>query len=383
MPSFPKILQQKLVRRQEENALRRLELPKGLIDFSSNDYLGLAKEKEIKLISYEIEKVYGFALGATGSRLLSGNHPLYEKLESFVAEFHKAETALVFNSGYDANLGFFASVPQRNDIVFYDELSHASIRDGIKLGNAKAYKFKHNDLEDLTTKLVSLQAQSKIKYDEIYVVTESVFSMDGDSPDLIALTDFCTQKNIHLIVDEAHAVGVFNKGLVHKLNLEKSVFARIVTFGKALGCHGAAILGGSELKNYLVNFSRSFIYTTAPPPNAMAHVLAAYQILQKTNESKLADLNENIVFFQNQIKKLQLESKYIKSNSAIQCIMISGNSAVKKASFNLKESGYDVRPILSPTVTKGKERLRFCLHSFNTKEEIESVLNILAKHVSD
>jgi len=302
MPSFPKILQQKLVRRQEENALRRLELPKGLIDFSSNDYLGLAKEKEIKLISYEIEKVYGFALGATGSRLLSGNHPLYE---------------------------------------------------------------------------------SKIKYDEIYVVTESVFSMDGDSPDLIALTDFCTQKNIHLIVDEAHAVGVFNKGLVHKLNLEKSVFARIVTFGKALGCHGAAILGGSELKNYLVNFSRSFIYTTAPPPNAMAHVLAAYQILQKTNESKLADLNENIVFFQNQIKKLQLESKYIKSNSAIQCIMISGNSAVKKASFNLKESGYDVRPILSPTVTKGKERLRFCLHSFNTKEEIESVLNILAKHVSD
>jgi len=324
MPSFPKILQQKLVRRQEENALRRLELPKGLIDFSSNDYLGLAKEKEIKLISYEIEKVYGFALGATGSRLLSGNHPLYEKLESFVAEFHKAETALVFNSGY-----------------------------------------------------------SKIKYDEIYVVTESVFSMDGDSPDLIALTDFCTQKNIHLIVDEAHAVGVFNKGLVHKLNLEKSVFARIVTFGKALGCHGAAILGGSELKNYLVNFSRSFIYTTAPPPNAMAHVLAAYQILQKTNESKLADLNENIVFFQNQIKKLQLESKYIKSNSAIQCIMISGNSAVKKASFNLKESGYDVRPILSPTVSKGKERLRFCLHSFNTKEEIESVLNILAKHVSD
>lgn len=369
----------KLTERQTNNALRKLPMPKGLIDFSSNDYLGLASNEDIfNRVSKLLEKRGFIANGATGSRLLTGNNALYTELESELASFFGSESALVFNSGYDANIGFFSAVPQRTDVVFYDELSHASIRDGIGMGRAQSYKFRHNQLEDLSRQIARVR-ESKTDSD-IYVVTESVFSMDGDTPDLKALVALCISKGAYLIVDEAHAVGVFGRkgeGLLDELGLQDKVFARIVTFGKAMGCHGAAILGSDALKSYLVNFARSFIYTTGMPPHSLVTVMVAFEYLS-TSAGEQGQLRDNISFFTGQLRSYGLEAYFIPSNSAVHCCVVAGNEKVKNWAQHLQEKGFDIKPILSPTVPKGQERLRFCLHSFNSKNEIKDVLLILA-----
>lgn len=372
---FPKKLQQKISQRVAQNSLRKLGKENSLIDFSSNDYLGFAKSEVI------FNKIHQFLVdnnskvnGATGSRLLSGNHKLYTEVEKQLAKLHNSETALVFNSGYDANIGFFASIPQRGDIILYDEFIHASIRDGIQLSNAKSFKFKHNDLTHLE-ELLKRVHQNDI---EIYVITESVFSMDGDSPDLIAISQLINkQTNIHLVIDEAHALGVFGFGLIQKLQLENVVFARIITFGKGLGCHGAAILGSEQLQQYLVNFARSFIYTTGLSPHALATIKIAYEELAFSNS--LEKLQENIQHFISESNRLQLS--FIESSSAIHCCVISGNERVKNIALQLQKSGFEVKPILSPTVPLNQERLRFCLHAYNSKEEVTDVLEKLTTFV--
>ncbi|MDT0606566.1 aminotransferase class I/II-fold pyridoxal phosphate-dependent enzyme [Croceitalea rosinachiae] len=376
MAKFPKKLAQKLQDRSDKNTLRKLPATQRLVDFSSNDYLGLTNEISIEKATSEILKLSHHKNGATGSRLLSGNHLLHEKLENFLATFYNQEGALLFNSGYDANVGFFSCVPQRGDIILYDELMHASIRDGIKLSNAKAYKFKHNDVFDLNTQIGRIY--DKGFQEEIYVVTESVFSMDGDSPDLKVMAALCTKKNVHLIVDEAHAVGVFEKGLLNFLGIENQVFAQIVTFGKAMGYHGAAVLGTIELKNYLINFARSFVYTTAMPPHSAMTILAAYRYLaSKKGKNKVRKLHSNITYFKRLIKEFRLEKLVLPSDSAIQIVTVIGNDRAKQLSQNLIKNGFDVRPILSPTVAEGNERLRICLHAFNTEGEIHKLLSIL------
>ncbi|MEW2920391.1 pyridoxal phosphate-dependent aminotransferase family protein [Muricauda sp. ANG21] len=377
MEKLPRKLRQKLSARLVNDALRSLSSVEGLVDFSSNDYLGFARNQDLSKEISNYLTIKPQKSGATGSRLLSGNHSLYVELENFLKKHHKSESALVFNSGYDANVGFFSSVPQRGDIVLYDELVHASIRDGIQLGHAKSYKFAHNNIGDLS-RHIERSRNVESEY-EIYVVTESVFSMDGDSPDLQALANFCSDNGCHLIVDEAHATGIFGEGrdLTCQLGLEEQVFARIITFGKALGCHGAAILGSEALKNYLVNFARSLMYTTALPPHTIANLLVSYQYLKDVGSEKCQQLQQNIDYFKQQVEELGIAAIYIKSDSAIQCAIISGNSKVKSISAQLQLEGFDVRPILSPTVKEGEERLRFCLHAFNTKEEISRVLNTL------
>ena len=204
MERFPKILSNKLQQRIQSNSLRSLTESNYLVDFSSNDYLGLSQSENI------FDETHQFILdrnykknGATGSRLLSGNHKLYQETEAFIAKFHQSEAALIFNSGYDANVGFFSAVPQKGDLILYDELCHASIRDGIQLSNAKAYKFNHNDFEDLE-KLILRNPDTVI-----YIVTESVFSMDGDCPNLEELVLLSDKYHCYLVVDEAHALGVF------------------------------------------------------------------------------------------------------------------------------------------------------------------------------
>ncbi len=358
------------------NALRKLTISHNPNDFSSNDYLGFARDTSIFEHASKVLEERNFKLnGATGSRLLSGNNMLYEALEKTLASFHECKAALVFNSGYDANLGLFGSVPQRGDIILYDELIHASIRDGLVMGNAKAYKFKHNDLADV--KRVMELNRDAANNGEVYVVTESVFSMDGDSPDLVGFVKFCQGHNCRLIVDEAHAVGIFGTsgvGLVQELGLQHHVFARIVTFGKAMGCHGAAILGSETLKQYLVNFARSFIYTTGMPPHALATILVSYQELVST--PMIARIRENISYFKEQLRHNGLD--FIESSSAIHCCVIPGNHRVKEIATKLQEKGFDVKPIMSPTVKEGQERLRFCLHAYNTKTEIVEVLRLLA-----
>ena len=428
MTRFPKKLQEKLFRREAQNTLRHLPERNDLVDFSSNDYLGFSRNREIfDRASRILSEKNIVQNGATGSRLLSGNHPLYAELEKKIAEFHQADTALVFNSGYDANIGFFGAVPQRGDLVFYDEYIHASIRDGIRMGNAKSYKFKHNDVGDLKIKCQAERRRSPFGTEEpvpsaveVYVVTESVFSMDGDSPDLKALVVFCLENNYHLIVDEAHALGVFGnkgEGLVQELDLQDEVFARIVTFGKAMGCHGAGILGSILLKNFLVNFARSLIYTTGLPPHSVATILASYEQLSSTKKDEpdpsghplVSNLSDIIKYFNRQLAAIPTlgtstghanrqrrlsagnveglnptspadrgKTFFIPSTSAIHCCIISGNERVKKIAEKIKEKGFDVRPILSPTVPEGQERLRICLHTFNTEKEISEVLQLLA-----
>ena len=206
---FPKNLTDKLEIRQQNNALRELPLPtNSLVDFSSNDYIGFSKNKAIfdETHQYLLDSNC-FQNGATGSRLLSGNHKVYPEAESKIAQFHQAESALIFNSGYDANVGFFSAVPQKGDLILYDELCHASIRDGIRMSNAKSYKFQHNDFEDLEKKITNYEL--RITNQEIYIVTESVFSMDGDCPNMEELVAVSNKYNCYLVVDEAHALGVF------------------------------------------------------------------------------------------------------------------------------------------------------------------------------
>ena len=377
---FPKNLTAKLETRKQNNALRKLSLPNNLIDFASNDYIGFSKNKAI------FEETHQYLIendcvqnGATGSRLLSGNHKVYEETENFIAKFHESESALIFNSGYDANVGFFSSVPQKGDFILYDALSHASIRDGIQLSNAKSYKFQHNDFEDLEELIQRFQTD----YVEIYIVTESIFSMDGDSPNLEELALLSQKHNCHLVIDEAHALGVFGvngQGLVQELHLQNQVFARIMTFGKGLGCHGAAIIVSEELKNYLVNFARSFIYSTGLSPHSVATILIAYHHLE-TEKSAIQKLRENIVHFNQEKHLLGLKPLFVRSKSAIQSAIIPGNEKVKNIASQIQAKGFDVKAILSPTVPEGQERLRFCIHSCNSKVEISEVLRLLSTFV--
>ena len=383
MKQIPKSLALKLEQREQNNSLRKLSLPNTLIDFASNDYIGFAKSETIfnETHSYLIENKI-IRNGATGSRLLSGNHKIYEEAENYIAKFHQVESALIFNSGYDANVGFFGAVPQRNDIILFDELSHASIRDGIQLSNAKSYKFKHNDFEDLERIILKLSTDNQ-QPTTIYIITESVFSMDGDTPNLEELVQISNKYRCNLVIDEAHALGVFGvcgEGLVQMLGLQDAVFARIVTFGKGLGCHGAAIIGCNELKKYLVNFARSFIYTTGLSPHAVATILVAYQHLE-IEKKALEQLRNTILHFNQEKNILGLKPLFVRSKSAIQSAIIPGNQNVKSIANQLQEKGFDVKAILSPTVPEGQERLRFCLLSYNSKEEISEVLGLLSTFV--
>jgi 8-amino-7-oxononanoate synthase len=375
MKKLPEILSNKLALRLQNNALRQLPKATNLIDFASNDYLGFSNSQSI------FEETHQYLVannqiqnGATGSRLLSGNHSVYQEAERLITQFHQSPAALIFNSGYDANVGFFSAVPQKGDLILFDELCHASIRDGIQLSNAKAYKFQHNDLEDLERLLIRYPDTT------IYIVTESVFSMDGDTPNLEELVQLAEKYNSYIVVDEAHALGVFGEkgeGLVQSLQLHDIVFARIMTFGKGLGCHGAAILGGEDLKSYLVNFARSFIYTTGLSPHSVATIVTAYKHLEKANDNQ-QQLKNNIAHFNQEKNRLSLKPLFVRSKSAIQSAIIPGNERVKSIASQLQEKGFDVKAILSPTVPEGQERLRFCLHSFNSEKDISEVLQLLS-----
>jgi 8-amino-7-oxononanoate synthase len=362
-------LSEKLQKRKEQGILRSLSVTNpNLIDFSSNDYLGFAREPSL----WEHADLSSY--GSTGSRLLTGNYSLTEETEAQIASFHKAESGLIFNSGFDANTGLFSCIAGKDDTIIFDELIHASIRDGVLLSLAKHYTFHHNNLEDLEHKI-------RISHGRIFIAIESVYSMDGDFCPLKELAALTSKfENVYLIVDEAHATGVVGskgQGLVQELGLEDAFFARVHTFGKALGCQGAIVLGQHDLRNFLVNYSRTFIYTTALPlPNIIA-IKRAYELLEKSSD-RINTLHQRIRFFREKVLELKIEG--IKSSeSAIQAIIFPGNENARKAAGELQIAGFDVRPILSPTVAKGTERLRICIHSFNTEEEITGLLNTIAK----
>lgn len=371
---MPKKLQKKLEVRMQQRALRGLKTIAFEIDFSSNDYLGLAKDKQLfdavhrALLEKDLAQN-----GAGGSRLLTGNSSFVEALEAQIATWHKCESALLYHSGYAANLGFCQAVFQRGDVVLYDAYCHASIRDGIQLSNAKSFKFRHNSLDSLR-KGLKKYAELGAGKQQLYVFTESVFSMDGDAPDLKGIAKLCEEYNALLIIDEAHGIGVSPTGLgwVHDLELQNQVFATVVTYGKALGCGGAAILGGKVLRKYLINFSRSFIYTTATSNHAIMTIKLSYLKMMEGTLRK--QLLENILYFKHEMERMGLVSLFIPSNSAIQACVIPGNDQVKQLANILGKSQLDVRPILSPTVSVGEERLRICIHAYNTQSEMALLL---------
>ena len=364
-------LSKKLAERKAAGTYRTLKPESGLVDFCSNDYLGFARSAELKnRIDVEISSLPQVLNGSTGSRLLSGNLNYTENLEQQIAGFHNSEAGLIFNSGYDANVGLFASLPQRGDTIICDELIHASIIDGSRLSYANRYTFKHNDLD-------SLEAKLKQSGGICYVVIESVYSMDGDTPPINEILNLTERYNANLIIDEAHAVGLYKKGLICDLGLEDRAFARIVTFGKALGCHGAIVLGSNLLREYLVNFARSFIYTTAASIHQIASVKMAYEMLNEADDV-IGQLKANIAQFKQNIKQSEAYP-LLKSDSAIQCIVFNSNEGAKQAALTLQNAGLDVRAILSPTVPLGTERLRICLHSYNSTDE----LNLLTTTINN
>ncbi len=381
MQKFPIKLDKSLEIRKQDDSLRELYEQDELIDLSSNDYLGFSASERIFEKAHKILKQnHLIRNGATGSRLLTGNHSLYTIAEGEIADFFCSEASLLYNSGYDANLGFFSTVPRRGDVVFYDEFSHASIRDGISLGNARAFKFSHNDLSDLKEKI------ERVKNDffegELFIVTEAIFSMDGDRPDLKKIIDLAQRYDCLVVLDEAHSAGVIGssgKGLAFEEQLHHEVFARLITFGKAFGAHGAAILGNAKLKQYLVNYSRSLIYTTALPPHSVATILAATRHLKTYGNQEISVLQKKISFFISQMKKLNLQEYFVPSSSAIHCCIVPGNNKVKKIGAEIRKKGFEVKPILSPTVPQGKERLRICVHSFNSEKELNELLSLLSQ----
>lgn len=386
MTKFPKKLFRLIANRKKENTLRDLSSVDGFIDFLSNDYLGFASNESLFSKTFQLLLNEGVAAnGSGGSRLLSGNHKLYGKLESSLISFYKAEAALVFNSGFDANMGFFSAVPQRGDFIFYDEFIHASIREGIRMSNAKSYGFSHNDITNLKEKInLNLSRNENLGEADIYIVTESVFSMDGDKPDLKAFAKYSKEQGYFLIVDEAHAVGVLGakgEGLVPQIGLENDIFARTVTFGKAFGCHGAAILGSVELKEYLVNFAKPFIYTTALTPHTLATIITAHSYFDEFGKDPKLRLKENIEFFKDQIGVQKLTKHFISSDTAIQSCIVIGAKKVKTISKKLLDKGFGIKAIVSPTVPEGQERLRFCIHSYNSKEEIGLLLKLLSSYL--
>lgn len=362
LPEIEHFLNEQLETRKEANAFRVLPRLSGGIDFCSNDYLGLARH------AFPAPKMKQY--GATGSRLISGNHAAYVDLEAFLTRFHHSEAALVYNSGYQANLGLISCLATRHDTILYDQLVHASIRDALRLSEARTLSFRHNDVDHLQEKLERANGRK-------WVVVESIYSMDGDEAPLREMVACCENQGAALIVDEAHAVGVIGpqgRGLVVEAGLEERVWARVVTFGKALGSHGAAVLGSNLLRDYLINFSRPFIYTTGLPPDTVHRTLEAYRCLE---ESELVQqLQANITLFKTMVSAAQ-HSSLIPSRSAIQSLLVPGNDAVKRAAKELQTAGFQVLPILSPTVPKGSERLRICLHTFNEEETIRQ----LASHL--
>lgn len=380
--SANQFLSDALRKREEANALRKLTTNNHLIDFCSNDYLGFASNQtllnaaETELLQLKNSSTIHAITGSTGSRLLAGNSAYAENLEAKIALFHNAEAGLIFNSGYDANVGLFSALGQKDTTIIYDELIHASVHDGIRMSSASASIFKHNDLKHLEERL-------NVAKGITYVAVESIYSMDGDTAPLKEIALLCEKYNANLIVDEAHATGITannGAGKVQELAVEKQVFARVHTFGKALGCHGAVILGSNLLRNYLINYSRAFIYTTALPLKSLVAIHQAYELL-KVSEVLINTLHSNIAYFKNNLSTT-VQNKLISSDSAIQCIVVEGNLQIKELAQKIRDNGFDVRPILSPTVAKGKERLRICIHSFNTFEQIAALCNTVNANIN-
>lgn len=339
------------------------------IDFRSNDYLGFAKDNVfLSRLACVIQSNSACLAGATGSRLISGNSEMAGTVETFIAQQHGTGSALLFPSGYKANLALFSCIARRNDTIIVDELIHRSVHDACMLSKATKWKFRHNDLGHLENLLKKSKART-------FIAVESLYSMDGNFAPLIEIVALAKRYEAFVIVDEAHATGVFGLGLVHEYGLNDGFIASVVTYGKALGVSGAAILGPQLLKEYLVNFASPFIYSTAMPDVQLLQIREAYLHL---SNNKLAGtvLQQNIRRFRaHQVHSISADK------SPVQVVRFKSPANLKEACGRLAAEGLLVYAVFSPTVQKGSERLRICLHEFNSSEEIDLLGNTISLYL--
>ena len=343
-----------------------------LVDFSSNDYLGLASHPKLKEASKKAIEEFG--TGSSASRLLSGDLTIHHELEEKIALFKGKERALVFNSGYQANVGIISSLYKEGDVIFSDKLNHASIMDGISLSGAKIFRFAHNDLNHLE----ALLKKSMGKFNDRLIVTETIFSMDGDRPPLKQMVELKGKYDCRIMVDEAHATGVFGKngsGVVAEEELAEEIDFIIGTFGKALGSFGAYMAGSKRIIEYLINACRSFIYSTALPPCVIAANIAALEVI-KEEPFRREVLLENAAYFRGELEKKGFE---VRGSSQIVPLIVGDAKKAVVLSKRLEEKGYWSLPIRPPTVTEGQSRLRFSLSYCHDRTVLQKVVEETGK----
>lgn len=359
-------LNKALAEREQADLMRQMPpLPQG-VDFCSNDYLGLARDPCLRQRIANLSARRAPPHGATGSRLISGNHPELEALEGWLAEFYRAEAALVFSSGFAANMGLLASLSGVVNTLFCDRRLHASAIDGCRLSGAERTIFAHNDMDELESGL------NRLKPGKVgAVVVESLYSMDGDFAPLAQIVALADSHGAGVVVDEAHANGVMGpegRGAVVAAGLEDAVLARVVTFGKALGLFGGAVLCSTALRDYLVNFARPFVYSTGLSPLWALWVRAACEMLPEL-DGRRARLRANVACFRR--RAAESPWNWLPGESWIQCLVVPGPAAVRRVGGMLQQQGLAALPIRAPAVPAGQERIRVCLHAHNTPEEID------------
>ncbi|KAI0836280.1 PLP-dependent transferase [Hypoxylon sp. FL0890] len=414
-----------LARRKSLGRLRRLtNAPPNSVDFSSNGYLSLSTnpviqkallsrlQAEVTASENHDELRRRSILGSGGSRLLDGNSSFAESLEVKIASFHNSEAALLFTSAYDANTGLLGSVPQPGDIIVYDELIHASVHEGMRLSRAtKRIPFAHDSISEsyqgrnTNDGVGQLGPQSKTRsLDEVlrqlsgdervvnskahvFICVEGLYSMDGDVPrlkEIVEIVDrYLPSGNGYIIVDEAHSVGVFGdngRGLVCQLGLEDRVWARVLGFGKAMGCAGGVVLCSSITRSYLINYARSLIYTTSMSFTSLVSIDVVYDFLMSGQSKPLREHLQALIHYTHHqlyalCARLQpgrriLQIDEAPSKSPIIPIFTASPRSLAEHS---QRSGFMVRPIVAPTVPAGTERVRICLHSANTFEQIDGL----------
>ncbi len=334
---------------------------KKLLNLSSNNYLGFADNEQItKEFLNEVGSKYTF--GSASARLLTGTLPIYSELENLITKLFRTEATLLFNSGYHANVGINSSIAGSGDVIFSDKLNHASIIDGMQLAKGKFFRYKHNDMENLEKLLV----KERNNFNNAVIVSESVFSMDGDIANLLRLVELKKKYDCILVLDEAHAFGVFGErglGVAEKLNLIQDIDLIVGTFGKAIGSMGAFVTGKKVLINYLINKARSFIFSTSLPP---INVAFSKWII----ENKLPNT------FEIRKKMLKLGEK-MGSVSHIIPVIIGENDKTVEVSNILYQNGYFTLPIRPPTVPLGTSRLRLSLTADMEEGDLATLIKVL------
>lgn len=345
---------------------------KEVLNFCSNNYLGLADDERIKQAAKEALDRYG--LGSGASRLVAGNMSLHKRLEEKIAAFKDCEAALLFNSGYTANLGAISALCVKDDIIFSDKLNHASIIDGILLSRAEFKRYPHKDIGTLEDMLkVSGGYRRKV------IITDTIFSMDGDIAPLPKIVELAERYKAWIYVDEAHATGVLGKkgkGAVEYFGLKGKVQVQMGTLSKAVGSFGAFICGSKTLIEYLINKSRGFIYTTSLPPAICAASIAALGIIE--NEPKLRErLWGNVEFLRTGLRELGFDT--LESETPIIPILTKEPNITMEFSKRLFEEGVFVQGIRPPTVPEGKARLRITVMATHKRPDLEKAFDSFRK----